>query len=62
MNSVEALTDRPTSDPSDNGIMEGTGLPRSQAAKVGDACSSLLHHGLRHLRSAGGGMPSGVTR
>ena len=40
MNSVEALTDRPTSDPSENGIMEGTGLPRSQAANVGDACSS----------------------
>jgi len=61
MNSVEALTDRPTSDPSDNGIMEGTGLPRSQAAKV-ETRAHLLHHGLRHLRSAGGGMPSGVTR
>jgi hypothetical protein len=46
MYSVEALTDRPTSDPSENDIMEGTGLPRPQAAKVGDAL----------------GMPSGVTR
>jgi hypothetical protein len=61
MNSVEALTDRPTSDPSENGIMEGTGLPRSQAANV-ETRAHLLHHGLRHLRSAGGGMPSGVTR
>jgi len=39
MNSVEALTNRPTSDRSENGIIQDTGLPRSQAAKVGNACS-----------------------
>jgi hypothetical protein len=54
MNSVEALTDRPTSDPSDNGIMEGTGLPRSQAAKVGDACSSPASRLAASAVSAGG--------
>jgi hypothetical protein len=32
MNSVEALTDRPTSDPSENGIMEGTASARPSAA------------------------------
>ena len=40
MNSLEALTNRPTSDPSENGIIQDAGLPRSRAARVGDARSS----------------------
>jgi hypothetical protein len=62
MNSIEALTNRPTSDPSENGIMEGTGQPRSQAAKVGDACSSPAPRLAASAISAGGGKPSDVTR
>ena len=61
MNSVEALTDRPTSDPSENGIMEGT-VYHGPRQRTWETRAHLLHHGLRHLRSAGGGMPSGVTR
>ena len=34
--SVEALTDRPTNDPSINGVMKATGLPRPWPASVGE--------------------------
>jgi hypothetical protein len=58
MNSVEALTNRPTSDPSENGIMEGTGLPPGPGQRKWETRAHLLHHGLRHLRF----LPAGACR
>jgi hypothetical protein len=49
MNSVEALTDRPTSDPGVNGIMKAL-VYHGLGQRKWETRAHLLHHGLRHLR------------
>jgi hypothetical protein len=49
MDSVEALTDRPTSDPSVNGIMKAL-VYHGPGQRKWETRAHLLHHGLRHLR------------